>query len=225
MKKAFTLIELLVVIAIIGIIAAILFPAFSRAREKARQISCASNLKQLSIATMLYTQDNDDILFNITGGPQGTGLTGGWIYYSTFDTPPGTSAFDVTKGSLYGYIKNKQVYLCPDDSVGAKNGLTYAVNDCVENVPNPFMGLDTGRPLAVFDSTSSLLLLGEEGTEKGNQSTNDGGLGHATDTLSGRHTDGSEMLFLDGHAKWYQYGQALAQGVQYGGAGLTACPS
>ena len=56
----FTLIELLIVIAIIAILAAILFPVFAQAREKARQTSCVSNLRQLGMAMMMYVQDNDD---------------------------------------------------------------------------------------------------------------------------------------------------------------------
>lgn len=59
-QKAFTLIELLVVIAVRAILAALLFPVFSRAREKARQSSCASNLKQIGVATLLYMQDYDE---------------------------------------------------------------------------------------------------------------------------------------------------------------------
>src|SRR5947209_15517704 len=59
-KKGFTLIELLVVIAIIAILAAILFPVFARAREKSRQISCLSNLKNIGLATLMYAQDYDE---------------------------------------------------------------------------------------------------------------------------------------------------------------------
>jgi len=221
-RHAFTLIELLVVIAIIGIIAAILFPVFAKAREKARQIVCASNLKQLSLAVGMYVEDNDEVLPNVTGGPPGNGVTSGWVYFTGFDTPTGTTNFDVTKGSLYPYVKSKGVYVCPDDSVGNRNGLSYAMNDCVENVPNPFLGLDTGKALATFDSTSSMMLLGEEGSENGSASTNDGGLGNATDSFSGRHNHGSEILFVDSHVKWYDYGRALAAGVQF--AGGTTCP-
>ena len=222
-RLGFTLIEILVVVAIIGIIAAILFPVFARAREKARQTTCVSNLKQLGMAVAMYSGDNDDVLPNLTGGDPGDGITSGWVYYTGFETPQGTTKFDVTRGSIYPYVKNKQVYICPDDSVGERNGLSYAMNDCVDKIPSPFLGLDTGRPLGAFASPSSILLIGEEGTENGNQSTNDGGLGHATDTFSGRHDNGSDMLFLDFHVKWYQYSQALAQGVQYGGG--TTCPS
>src|SRR5438067_179265 len=59
-RRGFTLIELLVVIAIIAILAAILFPVFAQAREKARQAGCTSNLKQISLATMMYLQDYDE---------------------------------------------------------------------------------------------------------------------------------------------------------------------
>jgi len=64
-RKAFTLIELLVVIAIISILAAILFPVFARARESARRASCTSNLKQIALGMMMYSQDYDETLPSI----------------------------------------------------------------------------------------------------------------------------------------------------------------
>jgi prepilin-type N-terminal cleavage/methylation domain-containing protein/prepilin-type processing-associated H-X9-DG protein len=92
-RNAFTLIELLVVIAIIAILAAILFPVFARAREQARKASCASNLKQIGIAVMMYVQDYDETypIAYMTPAPINT-------WYSVLDP----------------YAKSKQVFICPD---------------------------------------------------------------------------------------------------------------
>ena len=72
-RKGFTLIELLVVIAIIAILAAILFPVFAKAREKARQVSCQSNMKQIGTATMMYLQDYDEKFFPCGGSSPSVG--------------------------------------------------------------------------------------------------------------------------------------------------------
>jgi len=94
-QKAFTLIELLVVIAIIAILAAILFPVFAKVRDKARQASCASNLKQLSLGIMQYTEDNDETL---------PGAALAWPNYSvTWET------------LIYPYVKSTAVYKCPSN--------------------------------------------------------------------------------------------------------------
>ena len=103
-RSGFTLIELLVVIAIIAILAAILFPVFAQAREKARSAQCLSNLKQVAMATRMYSQDYDEVL------PYQDGDICDWA----------TSKKTIWLNSIYPYVKNRKVYICPSaDDWGA----------------------------------------------------------------------------------------------------------
>jgi prepilin-type N-terminal cleavage/methylation domain-containing protein/prepilin-type processing-associated H-X9-DG protein len=101
-QVGFTLIELLVVIAVIALIAAILFPVFAQVREKARQSSCASNLKQLAAALAMYAQDNDELMPAEVSAPPINGGTDDAVPYDR---------------QLVSYVKNDQVYACPSDGV------------------------------------------------------------------------------------------------------------
>ncbi|MEO7719746.1 MAG: DUF1559 domain-containing protein [Capsulimonas sp.] len=107
MSSAFTLIELLVVIAIIAILAAILFPVFAKAREKARQTSCSSNMRQLGLGFLQYEQDYEEM-------------------------SPGSDAFGQGWGGrIYPYVKSSGVYGCPDDPTSPEAGtskISYATN-------------------------------------------------------------------------------------------------
>ena len=223
--SGFTLIELLVVIAIIVVIAAILFPVFARAREKARQTTCLSNEKQLSLAVSEYTIDYDDHFPSQVSAEPGDGVTGAWIYYDLFE-----DGFDVTKGGLYPYVRSKSVYICPDDVAGSANGLSYSMNSCLDSAEPSGGGFERGDPLAKITVPSSTMLLGEEASYTLNDQTNDPALGTSDDgyfafgvnDFSTRHTGGSNISFVDGHAKWYTPSQAQdAQVVTGGGA---ACP-
>ncbi|MDR3711008.1 MAG: DUF1559 domain-containing protein [Capsulimonadaceae bacterium] len=139
--SGFTLIELLIVIAIIAILAAILFPVFATAREKARQTACLSNLKQIGLAYTQYEQDYDETCPN-GSDPWGSGQ--GWA------------------GQIYPYIKSTQVFLCPDDT-GAGDICSYAVNDNI--VPAPPGASSTtipvAWPLSRFSSPARTVLLCE----------------------------------------------------------------
>lgn len=106
-RRGFTLIELLVVIAIIAILAAILFPVFAAAREKARQTTCASNERQLGLGLLQYIQDYDETLPHGNDSSQGDGFVRimGWA------------------GQVYPYVKSTGVYACPDDNTSF-GGLT-----------------------------------------------------------------------------------------------------
>ena len=104
--SGFTLIELLVVIAIIAILAAILFPVFAQAREKARQSACLSNLKQINVALLMYAQDNDETMCGDIHLPP---INGGMDNTFSFDR------------QLAPYIKNDAVYACPSDTIPRYN--------------------------------------------------------------------------------------------------------
>ena len=124
-RSAFTLIELLVVIAIIAILAAILFPVFAQAREKARQITCLSNLKQIGLSSMMYVQDYDEYFM---GSP----------YYG-----------QNWAEEIYPYVKSKGAFVCPDDSRKAVETWAPDQVSYVANFMILYTGTDFSIPLAV----------------------------------------------------------------------------
>jgi prepilin-type N-terminal cleavage/methylation domain-containing protein/prepilin-type processing-associated H-X9-DG protein len=236
-KSAFTLIELLVVIAIIAVLAAILFPVFAQAREKARQTSCLSNLKQLGLAYTMYLGDYDETLpITIMDGPSAS-----WINASQ------------------PYIKNRGIYRCPSD----KSSKTWAVTDEQWYEPyyvpgtytlNPeyakyrrcsyifnvwLMGPTQAFPFtygnaAKIASPASVIYLAEQsetfpypdldhfspmcwgnpdpGYEAlaGYSCTGyywDAAKGENTELALHRHTDGANYAYFDGHAKFHRWTQ------------------
>jgi len=190
-RRGFTLIELLVVIAIIAILAAILFPVFARAREKARQTSCLSNLKQIGLGILMYSQDYDEVLM-----PSGQ-----------YTSP--TILMDPNVGRnywfllIYPYVNNTQIFSCPSESSRAirsggetitdsdwPGGVNYTYNLRAHQVA---LG-DVKRPsafLIAVDGANNYFRL-----RRYDENTTN----YVWDLT--RHNDGWNGTFADGHAKW-----------------------
>ena len=155
--SAFTLLELLVVIAILGLLSALLLPALSRAREKARQTACISNLPQLALAARLYCDDNDGRIFHYRVGDTNNGARYwfGWLGQG----PEGARAFDHTEGALYPYLAGRGVESCPSlnyhmsrfklKANGAAYGYGYNLHLSVP-AAEPGMRIDHVRPGAAL---------------------------------------------------------------------------
>jgi len=158
--KGFTLIELLVVIAIIAILAAILFPVFAQAREKARAISCLSNDKQIGLAFMQYIQDNDEDFPANSFGNNNTPLVNPGV------AAPGAGAQANQYGegwstAIFPYVKSNGLYKCADDSTSVTtnaNGTYYPVSYFMNS---NLVTVGGGVSDAQFNAVASTVVLGE----------------------------------------------------------------
>lgn len=222
--SAFTLIELLVVIAIIAILAAILFPVFARARENARRTSCLSNMKQIGLGALQYTQDYDEKWMPKEDAYRLPLLNG---------SPGPYSSWDLT---MQPYLKSTQLITCPSDSGGAfdlssagfgRLRRSYAITaySLQTNIVNgsPVSTGPGGASISVFPSTALTVLLGEvrscslgtaptdyAGCSQFNNTdqmwaSNNKVINDATTPVGTGlvHLDSAILLYMDGHAKAY----------------------
>ena len=225
-RSAFTLIELLVVIAIIAILAAILFPVFAQAREKARQTACLSNTKQLATATLMYVQDYDETFpMSAYVGPRPAAVT------TPVALPAGGPSVITVYDVLQPYIKNIEIFNCPSYKPGldwySRLGPVWSgVFRYVGYVPN--FGLfgenlcgGGGMPMVKPGYTPTVAIAAAnfpaetimffDGTHRND--TNAATRLQAFNFLAdGRHNDGSNINFSDGHSKWFRYGTNPAPG-------------
>jgi prepilin-type N-terminal cleavage/methylation domain-containing protein/prepilin-type processing-associated H-X9-DG protein len=208
-KTGFTLIELLVVIAIIAILAAILFPVFAKARDRARQTSCLSNLKQLALAEVMYQEDWDGFL------PMGTGA------YVVYPSPPPDLG-----SALLPYVENNYgLWRCPTDNIARNYGhaCTYVFLGCGLIAPGSWV--IEARNIADFPRPASDVIINEAedyviegrphdgfsvegiywwngffgtGTPVGTSTAPATGWANASTTL--RHGQQGNCAFADGHA-------------------------
>ena len=205
MRKGFTLIELLVVIAIIAILAAILFPVFAKAREKARQTSCLNNLKQLSLGFLQYAQDYDEMFCSMGNATMLTPSVPDHPYFNAHSAgtnPPATADYYYTSwaSQVYPYVKNAQIYLCPSTSYACYR-VAYGVPSSGINAAQTGTTSIFGRPaMSAIKRPAEIMMIGEKGAGGGNQYM------LAGQYYAGRmnHNEGSNLAFFDGHAKWFK---------------------
>ncbi len=206
-RKGFTLIELLVVIAIIAILAAILFPVFARAREKARQSSCQSNLKQIGLAFMMYVQDYDERVFPYANG-------GGWIGDNIAPTLTWASSTQQLYWGNYlePYSKNRQIWRCP--SAGAVDTYSGLNTEKVLNSSYGLNGYVENDTIAVVNSPSEYIVA-HDAFEARMDNNGDMYCVQTGQTINltqhrfspsrlreyWRHNDSSNVLWFDGHVK------------------------
>jgi prepilin-type N-terminal cleavage/methylation domain-containing protein/prepilin-type processing-associated H-X9-DG protein len=205
MRRGFTLIELLVVIAIIAILAAILFPVFARAREKARQASCLSNVKQLGLAFQMYKQDYDETWpFSYW-----TAATG-WM-------PQFATAPSCWGGEVAPYIKNLQIFSCP--SATTHNTCNYIYNGWIGCTVG---GTASGRNDSSITAPAGTIVIGDSADgwwniDSGSTTQITAPPNNAPGRLNNLHNGGANFGYADGHGKWLQ--QQSWNVVQWNGTG------
>lgn len=238
-KRGFTLIELLVVIAIIAILAAILFPVFAKAREKARQTACLSNMKQIGLGMMMYMDDHDGVYPpHLSANPAGSQAV-----YSTWTQ------------MVYSYIKNTQIFICPDrgdirtatnpgatTNAAYNDGLyqtTYGMNywlsswyypDATESgieLPAETIWVaEDGRTGSQWNGSPAGYMLtypswyGMTPPRRTNP-TYGVDIQGAPAVLTDRHTGGLNLLWCDGHAKWMRLSTLATDQCSDGAGGGT----
>lgn len=199
-RKGFTLIELLVVIAIIAILAAILFPVFARAREKARQASCLSNIKQFGLGVQMYLQDYDE-MFPMSAYPNAADPTDRVLAF-TFDEV------------CQPYMKNEQLLTCPSDPRGFPHR-TYSCNVHVfghNNIDSHLGGPRWPIRLAAADEPAETIMFAERWDNSSQRvvgRANYQTINHEEWRYNANHNGpyAGNCALVDGHSKWFKWDQ------------------
>jgi prepilin-type N-terminal cleavage/methylation domain-containing protein/prepilin-type processing-associated H-X9-DG protein len=186
-ESAFTLIELLVVIAVIAILAALLLPAVSKAKESARRTDCASNLRQIVIASAMYADEHEDRFPEQAGDGLPVRAMGG----------DGSNYYDL----LMPYLGNPQVWVCPSTHANPGRLMSYHMNGLIITT--------NGLKTTAISEPSQTVLIGESGRTRWNQAflRPDQAGGYLYDRPQVNHSGGGNAMFVDGHVKWHHDNQ------------------
>ncbi|MDD2710942.1 MAG: DUF1559 domain-containing protein [Verrucomicrobiae bacterium] len=193
---AFTLVELLVVLAIISILASLLMSGVTKARDKAKQISCMNNLKQLSTAILMYAQEHEDRLPPLWGA-----LGDNW-----WDMTSPYMGKQVTSLDERNQIK---IFKCPAELylTGGSKGPVYAMNNALKDTALSNASHYEGCALSEIKNAASTMLAGDGfyNSTWGNSSSILSSISDGVNTgISYRHMKGANFSFIDGHVSWQE---------------------
>ncbi len=214
-RKGFTLIELLVVIAIIAILLAILLPALNRVKEQGKRAVCLHNLKQLSLAWIMYADENNDVLVNGAIGYSNQNMSWGdhrgeiaWVDGLGPRGNEDAQRVEIEEGALWPYVKDHAMYKCPTGLPG--EALTYAIMFSMNAVEHTWVkgirGTHIKRKSEIYNPAPALRLVF---IDEGYMTPDAYAVYYHQETWFDsppvRHGDGSTLSFADGHADHWKW--------------------